>query len=217
MLLTAGVIFATQSHADDDKLKNDAPYYGGSYTPASVSTTPTFTPKVRLTADYGIAYCYGNENNSSSTADDLRTSGNLKLSGEYMATPMLGIGILYSRIASSTTSSGADMDQTVNFVAAAVTARSSTSGAAFVATIGLGRTSYELTATASSTSVSADGTGFGLLASLGGEFYLTPHIAIAIEANTLNSKVKDVKMLGYTLGDIDVSNIGATGGLHVYL
>ena len=55
------------------------------------------------------------------------------------------------------------------------------------------------------------------LASLGGEFYLTPHAALAIEINTLNATAKDVKLQSVNLGDVNVSNIGAAGGLHIYL
>lgn len=220
LLIPACLGLITQVHADDDKLKNDSPY-GSTYTPVSTSAASEFTPKVRLAVDYGIAHIYGESKDEGSSysdaADDLRTGGNLKLSGEYMVTPKIGLGVAYSHFASSTSVSSMDVDMSVDFVGVILSTRTGSSGAAFVSSLMLGQSSFEEKFSAGSESISAKGTGFGFGAALGGEFYFTPHVALALEINTFNSTIKNEKLLGEDLGDNNVSNIGASGGLRVYL
>jgi len=225
--------FARQAHADDDKLKNDAPYYGGSYAPASASATPTFTPKVRLAVDYGIAHIYGESKDPSSAyssaADDLRTGGNLKLSGAYMLAPKLGLGVAYSHFTSNASISDVtynrvvlgnlDIDLTVDFIGAILAFRSGSSGAVWTTSIMLGQSSYDqkFDFTDLGIATSAKGTGFGLGASFGGEYYFNPHVSLGIEVNSFQSNIKNIKVQGQDAGSNDVSNIGASGGLRVYL
>lgn len=109
----------------------------------------------------------------------------------------------------------------MSFLGLMASTRTAVSGFGFQGALALGRTSYENTVKATYGSqlstATGSGTGFGFFYLVGLEAYLMPRVALAIDVNGLRSAV-DCSVKGSSESSKnDVSRIGASAGLHVYL
>jgi outer membrane protein W len=201
----------------------------------------TFRARLRLTASIGAGYIYApsesveSDETLQSMSDDSRKGRDIQVSAAYMLNSRIGVGLMYSNFSSSASGSESVIDYStyttetfnlnadcsVNFIGAVLATRSSASGAAFQTAIGLGQASYTMNITESAAGVNesatATGTGLGLFFLVGAEFYINPHVAIALDVNGLRCTINNVTIGSTNIGDNDVSRIGASAGLHFYL
>lgn len=163
--------------------------------------------------------------------EDLKGGKELRFSCGYLVRPDFSVGLMYSRVASS--SSGIESDDaglvnfaedlTLSFVGVQVSTRSGGAKAAMIGTLGVGQVSYErqydltLVSSGAKGSMTANGTGLGLYCALGGEIVLNPKAAFSMELTSLTGTVKGIKGNGHVLGDSKVTRIGVSAGLHLYL